>query len=261
MRNIHGASPMEVAKKVASKLLIKNIYNIYFSIVEIETNKIINYQSNKKELVRPYHKNGKLVKYMIIVKKRGKQVGGILNLDDENDPIYKFFPKDRYTISRIRSTITIQNKTNKLCIEITINIIKNNIYIESLKHCGYSGRTNLEAIIEYSKELNKESKKINFLYLVDASYLKHQKISLSILYILSIGISWYNKVGFISSNYDEEVEHNRKFLVMSLGDFLNECIEKIIDITAIFKKSIFFSNKNIAFLNIFVKTIKHRPSL
>ena len=33
------------------------------------------------------------------------------------------------------------------------------------------------------------------------------------------------------------------------------------DITAIFKKSIFFSNKNIAFLNIFVKTIKHRPSL
>ena len=32
-------------------------------------------------------------------------------------------------------------------------------------------------------------------------------------------------------------------------------------ITAIFKKSIVFSNKNIAFLNISVKTIKHQPSL
>ncbi len=36
---------------------------------------------------------------------------------------------------------------------------------------------------------------------------------------------------------------------------------RIIHITAIFKKSIVFSNKNIAFLNISVKTIKHQPSL
>ena len=35
----------------------------------------------------------------------------------------------------------------------------------------------------------------------------------------------------------------------------------VIGITAIFKKSIVFSNKNIAFLNISVKTIKHQPSL
>ena len=34
-----------------------------------------------------------------------------------------------------------------------------------------------------------------------------------------------------------------------------------VNITAIFKKSIVFSNKNIAFLNISVKTIKHQPSL
>ena len=66
MRNIRGASPAEVAKKVALKLLVKNIYNMYFSIIEIKTNKIIHYQSNKKELVRPYHKNGKLVKYRIV---------------------------------------------------------------------------------------------------------------------------------------------------------------------------------------------------
>ena len=231
MRNIHGTNPTEVAKKVALKLLVKNIYSMYFSIVEIKTNKIIHYQSNKKELLRPYHKNGKLVKYRIVVKKMGKQVGGTYptNLNDENDPIYTFFPKDRYNIIiDMYDSINIINKSNnELCIKIHIE--GKSINILTLHHCGYNGRTNLEAIIEYSKELNKESKIIESLYLTDTSYLKHSEISLSTLYILSIGISWYNQFEFISEDYPEEIEHNKKFLTMTLEEFLNECIEKIID--------------------------------
>lgn len=234
MRNICGASPTEVAKKVASKLLVKNIYSMYFSIIEIKTNKIIHYQSNKKELVRPYHKNGKLVKYRIIVKKMGKQIGGTYppNLENPNDRIFTFFPKEKYDIDIRYNSIIIKNKSNnKLCIEIHIEGNENNkIFIENLNHCGYNGRTNLEAIIEYSKELNKESKIIESLYLIDASYLKYIKIDLSILYILSIGHSWYNQFRFFSKIYQEEIEHNQKFLTMTLEEFLNECIEKIIDI-------------------------------
>ena len=233
IRNICGASPAEVAKKVALKLLVKNIYSMYFSIMEIKTNKIIHYQSNKKELVRPYRKNGKLVKYRIIVKKMGKQVGGTYppNLKDENDPIFQFFPIDRYNIEVIEYTnnIEIKNKSNnKLCIEIRIE--GKSINIVNLHHCGYNGRTNLEAIIEYSKELNKESKIIESLYLTDISFLKHHEIDLSILYILSIGESWYNQFRFYSKIYPDEVEHNKKFLTMTLEEFLNECIENIIDI-------------------------------
>ena len=231
MRNIHGANPAEVAKKVALKLLVKNIYNMYFSIVEIKKNKIIHYQSHKIELVRPYRKNGKLVKYRIIIKKMGKQVGGTYqpNLEDENDPIFIFFPKERYNIEIIQDSniIVIKNKSNnELCIEIHIE--GKSINILTLHHCGYNGRTNLEAIIEYSKELNKESKIIESLYLIDGSFLKHPKISLSTLYILSIGSSWYNQFGFISEDYPNEIEHNKNFLTMTLEEFLNECIEKII---------------------------------
>jgi len=228
MRNICGASPAEVAKKVALKLLVKNIYSMYFSIVEIKTNKIIHYQSNKKELVRPYRKNGKLVKYRIIVKKMGKQVGGKyrLNLEDPNDPIFTFFPKEKYDIIfRGGSSIKIKNKSNnEMCIEIHLE--EESINIVNLEHCGYNGRTNLEAIIEYSKEL----KIIKSLYLTDASYLKHNEIDLSILYILSTGKSWYNQFRFYSIKSQEEIDHNQKFLTMTLEQFLNECIEKIIDI-------------------------------
>jgi len=236
MRNIFGSCPAEVAKKVALKLLVKNIYSMYFSIVEIKTNKIIHYQSNKKELLRPYHKNGKLVKYRIIVKKIGKQVGGTYppNLKDPEDPIFTFFPKEKYFISSKETKdgniiIQIINKSNReLCIKIRVE--GKNIYIMELNHCGYNGRTNLNAIIEYSKELNKESKIIDLIYLIDASFFKHFEISLSTLYILSIGISWYNQFEFFSENYHEEIEHNKKFLTMTLEEFLNECIEKIIDI-------------------------------
>jgi hypothetical protein len=231
MRNICGASPAEVAKKVALKLLVKNIYSMYFSIIEIKTNKIIHYQSNKKELVRPYHKNGKLVKYRIDVKKLGKQVGGTYppTLDDPNDPIFTFFPKEKYDIEFFMDWITIKNKSNnEICIEIYIKA--KSINIVKLDHCGYNGRTNLEAIIEYSKELNKEVKIFEFLYLTDASYLKHSEISLSTLYILITGKSWYNQFGFYSKIYPDEVEHNKKFLTMTLEEFLNECIENIIDI-------------------------------
>lgn len=264
MRNIFGASPAEVAKKVALKLLVKNIYSMYFSIIDIKTNKIIHYQSNKKELARPYHKKGKLVKYRIIVKKMGKQVGGTYppNLEDENDPIFTFFPKEKYNIKIYYNSITIINKSNnEICIEIHIHIHgKENkkIFIENLNHCGYNGRTNLEAIIEYSKELNKESKIIESLYLIDASYLKHSEISLSTLYILTTGKSWYNQFGFFSEIYQNEIENNKKFLMMTLEEFLNECIEKIqIDIKRKYNQNInklqqqkeefirIFGNKNI----------------
>lgn len=235
MRNIRGSCHAEVAKKVALKLLVKNIYSIYFSIIEVKTNKIIYYCSDKKELLRPYHKNGKLVKYRIFVKKMGKQVGGTYppNLKDPEDLIFTFFPKIKYVISSEETEygriIQIINKLNReLCIEIRIE--GKNIYIIELNHCGYNGKTNLNAIIEYSKKLNKESKIIDLIYLIDASFLKHFEISLSTLYILNIGISWYNQFGFFSKNYHEEIEHNKKFLTMTLEEFLNECIEKIIDI-------------------------------
>ena len=49
--------------------------------------------------------------------------------------------------------------------------------------------------------------------------------------------------------------------LIELAKIYNPAENKKYNITAIFKKSIVFSNKNIVFLNISVKTIKHQPSL
>jgi hypothetical protein len=183
-------------------------------------------------LVRPYHKNGKLIKYRIVVKKLGKQVGGTYPPDLEpgsNDPIFDFFLRTEYEI-RIEDSdlINIFNKENNLCIKFGIE--NRELGIFELHHCGYKGSTNLQRIIGYAKKLNEKSKIIDLIGLTDSSYFKQYKaIYLYILYILSTGISWYNYFKFISDNFVEEQNYNQHFLSINLEDFLNECIGKIIE--------------------------------
>jgi hypothetical protein len=239
MRNIRGANPAEVAKKVALKLLVKNIYNMYFSIIEIKTNKIIHYQSNKKELVRPYHKNGKLVKYQFIVKKIGKQVGGTYqpNLEDENDPIYIFFPKERFNISSednifFGRIIHIKDLSENNCLQIIFHTSDDsgNDYIElfKLNRCQFQGSANLETLIKYAKYL-KNILKINLdkIFLEDASRIPDTNIKLWLLSILTTGESWYNRFGFTSYDHDSDIEHNRKIIQMTFNEFINLCISKV----------------------------------
>jgi hypothetical protein len=251
MRNICGASPAEVAKKVASKLLVKKIYSMYFSIVEIKTNKIIHYQSNKKELVRPYHKNGKLVKYRIIVKKMGKQVGGEyrLNLEDPNDPIFTFFPKEKYDISFFngeKSTedyynkfIYIKDKNNNKCLKISFGVYikinnknyhKNYHYIElsKLNRCHFQGSTNLNALINYSKHLKKFLiPDLIYICLNDGSYIPSINISLMVLSILTTGQSWYNQFGFKSEDHKFDIDHNSRIIQMNIREFIDLISENI----------------------------------
>ena len=216
MRNICGASPAEVAKKVALKLLVKNIYSMYFSIIEIKTNKIIHYQSNKKELARPYHKNETLVKYRIIVKKMGKQVGGTYqpNLEDENDPIFIFFPKERFDISfhngkkKYRETdynkiIYIKDLRNNNCLQIVFYTTENNerifccIELSRLDKCNNKTSDNLEALKKYAEYLKKNFiDNLRYISLIDVSCIKDNNVYLSLLSILTTGECWYNRFGF-----------------------------------------------------------------
>ena len=228
--NMRGDIPAEVAKKAASKILGNSLNRVRFSI-QAKTGKIRHYDAKRENLVRHYHKNGKLVKYRVIVKKLGKQVGGTYppDLEDKSDPIFEFFPKGEYIIIIEDSNVKIYNQDN-LCIYFAIEDRK--LRIIELNHCGYKGSTNLRKIIDYAKKLNKNLKTIDSISLTDASYFKEFEgwdISLNILYILSTGISWYNYFGFISDNYDEEKKYNQQFLSMNFETFLDKCISKIIE--------------------------------
>jgi len=225
--NMRGSSPAEVAKKAASKILGNSLNRTHFEIQE--NSKIRHYDAKRENLVRPYRKNGKLVEYRIIVKKLGKQVGGTYppNLRNPDDPIYQFFPSEKYSIIIKESSFNIYNQDN-LCIKFGIR--DRELFILELHHCGYKGSTNLKKIIDYAKKLNENSKIIDSIGLRDAGYFKeYEDISLYILYILSTGISWYNYFGFKSDNFENEKEYNQHFLSINLEDFLNECIDNIIE--------------------------------
>jgi len=232
--NIRGSTPAEVAKKAASKILGNSLNRARFSI-QAKTGKIQHYDAKHENLVRPYRKKGKLVKYRIVVKKLGKQIGGTYppNLEPgSKDPIFDFFPEREYSIRIEGYVVNIYNQGNQdnqdnLCIKFGIE--NRELGIFELHHCGYKGSSNLKKIIDYAKKLNENSKIIDSIGLTDGSYFKqYEDISLDILYILSTGISWYNYFGFISDNFIEEKKYNQHFLSINLEYFLNECIDNII---------------------------------
>ena len=227
--NMRGISPAEVAKKAASKILGNSLNRTRFSIQE--NKKIRHYDAKRENLIRPYHKNGKLVKYRIVVKKMGKQFGGTYppNLKDVNDPIFKVFPEEKYTIKISDSNISIYISVNWCC---NFYIYENILFIDMLYKCNPdSGSEILKKIIEYGKYLKKEEI-ITEINLEDISNIEigDKKFSLSLLSILSTGISWYNQFGFISKQFEEEKKHNIEFLSINLNDLFNICIEKIIEI-------------------------------
>jgi hypothetical protein len=238
--NIRGSTPVEVAKKAASKILGNSLNRASFSIVEAKTGKFRHYDAKRENLVRPYHKNGKLVKYRIVVKKLGKQIGGTYppNLEEgSDDPIFTFFPREKYKINiqtytnlDIVINISSNSKWSPICIRFFVKD-KKNLYIDQLDQCdSNTGSSNLYKIIEYAKYL-KGINLIDKITLQDESEIikvpndfnMELRINLWLLSILCKGISWYNSFGFVSTKFEEEVKHNSSLLLLNFEDFLNKC--------------------------------------
>lgn len=62
------------------------------------------------------------------------------------------------------------------------------------------------------------------MWLIDASGLvsicSGYDFSMTFLYILSNGVSWYNSKGFVSPYFEQEYNHNEKLLSLNIVDFL-----------------------------------------
>jgi hypothetical protein len=78
-------------------------------------------------------------------------------------------------------------------------------------------------IINISKKIG-EIIQSEYVSLTDASGLENvclgSTFSMTSLYILSIGISWYNTKGFVSPFFEIEREHNYRLLSLNIVDFL-----------------------------------------
>ena len=156
---------------------------------------------------------------------------------DDKYEMYGFLGNKLYILSINAESYSKQHPkrgwiTNRGLYYLLLNITYHNfsdrptIYISLI-----NARENLlsgNSIIDISKKFGK---KINAskLSLTDGSGLtticKGYDFSMTYLYILSNGISWYNSKGFLSPFFDEEQEHNKKLLSLNIVDFLSaQCI-------------------------------------
>jgi len=130
----------------------------------------------------------------------------------------------------------ISTKDGQLCLHLTF---KNNaIYVNFLGKCGSNGTILLKLLEEYAKSAD-----IRDIELQDASELntncvdesgKEISINLALLKLLTIGKSWYNSLGYVSSESNAE-EIAEMSCINAILSSKEEKILKIIDMYSIEK--------------------------
>ena len=156
-----------------------------------------------------------------------------------NDFNITFSLKDR--------TFKIKNRNesddNKYC--AVIGIYNNELYIMQIYNCIIlTGNQIIQNIINIAAILE-----INNINLEDGAIIKcinnSYQFNIYLLTILQTGRSWYNKMGFISDNYQNELLQNKYFISMKVKD--------LIEISYIFFFIGFGTKKNVIVGIIFVK--------
>ena len=143
--------------------------------------------------------------------------------------LYHFFTPDLFNIHKVayRDTYYIETvSANDQCLELTFN--KDVIYIESLDKCGITGSKSLELLYKFASSMPN----IKYLRLADASELticNDIRINLYIFKILCSGKSWYNSLGYISDNYNDEIKHNLEIISLPFNKVLDYCITSNIE--------------------------------
>jgi hypothetical protein len=115
-----------------------------------------------------------------------------------------------------------QDKLEEKC--LLLEFFEHHIFIDSLDKCGtHSGTSLLEKI----DELVMKMPDIKYTELKDGAEIYDDKIRLAFLKILSKGQSWYNSLGYFSSNYENEINHNELLRNMLLQELLDKCKKKL----------------------------------
>lgn len=114
----------------------------------------------------------------------------------------------------------IENFTKYIVVFINNNIL----YLDLLRKCnGFSGKEILNKIKNIAFNL-----KLNSIELQDASFDEYN-LSISYLYILIYGKSWYNFQNFFSKNYENEIKYNKNIINLPIKNFINKIINTEID--------------------------------
>jgi hypothetical protein len=197
--NMKGESVSEISKKSAKKILNSSKLNlVQLSITETKTGKTYNYNAYKENLLRPYYKNGKLVKYRIIVKKNSKKLSGGENSTPYTQYLNLLFEHN------VKNFITyvMSHNTNRLGRE-------NDLFF--LRH-GLFENPSMVAL------------RIGFIYRQIDWKNPHQDRRRFLTWITGTFIPLLNKIKLLIPNISEEVD---KELVYNCGKNLQTIIENL----------------------------------
>lgn len=127
------------------------------------------------------------------------------------------FPEEQFTIEFVNESIeihTTDESAETFCAKIKANTT-DTLEIQLLSKCGISGKQTLKRIEEFARLSG--FKKIN---LSDMSQIEicGKYFKLEIIKILTNGQSWYNSLGYISNNYEKEIENNRNLIQKTFNE-------------------------------------------
>lgn len=193
------------------------------------------------------------------------QNGGNHIIDDQiKDIILKIFNDKKFIVLFSDDTVNVHDKENNECTKFGLSL--DNIFISSLQKCSSDSGTNL---LERIKKLGEELR-VKYINLADVSFIsvngEHEdkcSFSLAMFNILKNGISWYNKMGFISHNFKNEVKNNETIREYNLETFLNVAVneehqKEISELEKEIKKYkdfVFLSNEEVNKLRKIQKTV------
>lgn len=117
---------------------------------------------------------------------------------------------------------------NIQCSNIEI-LTPDHIYLDYLERCGSkSGRKVIETIEDFARRYGYKTIELED----DSRIVSHKtrfrvqggecSFWLPILQILAYGETWYNRMGYKSKFYDEEISHNKKIISMKYRKFISE---------------------------------------
>ena len=137
----------------------------------------------------------------------------------------ELFPSSNYTakVDKDDGYILVNDYKNRMCVKFII--FNQEMDISDIAKCNQmSGTSSLTRLLDIAKRFH-----VTYIQLVDASSIitMGYDFPLHLMQILTTGNSWYNKHGFISEEYKEELENNFQLLHITVGEFIKKYFEEI----------------------------------
>lgn len=150
-----------------------------------------------------------------------------INLQHLAQFIEQMFPKNIFNVKITGGgtdvEVNVEDEIGDDC--ISFNVYQEYIIIHNLYKCQIRGTVSLLNVEQIAIQMG-----IFKIMLSDGSHITTScgiKLRLDVLFILSSGITWYNKLGYEFENQLERNSHNNQIILKSMDEFIQSIRERL----------------------------------